>query len=357
MQKLFPNANPRPNAGQSRRLQAGPVWPKAMNLAIAFLTIIVASPLCAQSLASSSGRTSVGSGATTPGESANLPIEQIGPADLIGLTVYDSPELTRSFRVDSAGTIRLPMLQQHIQAAGLNPEELENAIKAALINGGILVDPVVTVSVVEYRSRPINVVGAVRNPVTFQDTGTVTLLDAISQAGGLTDNAGQEILISREQTNTDGKSTTLIQRVSVHDLYNSADPLSNLPLHGGEVVRVPEAGRFYVVGNVKNPGIFAIDDSGDSSVLKALALTHGLDRFPANIAYIYRTEGGTGGKSEIPIPLNKIMRRQAPDVQLMANDVLYIPEAHGRRATATVIGRLVIIGAAIGTTLLYYSYR
>src|SRR5208337_2601661 len=96
------------------------------------------------------------------------------------------------------GEIRLPLLRQHINAKGFFPTDLEKSIASALIEEHVLVEPVVTVTVVEYRSRPISVVGSVRNPVTFQATGSVTLLDAISQAGGLTENAGPEILVSQK---------------------------------------------------------------------------------------------------------------------------------------------------------------
>lgn len=122
-------------------------------------------------------------GATTYSEGSNLPAEKIGRDDLIGITVYDAPELTRTVRVGTDGDIRLPMLRQHVHADGLSPADLENAITKALTDESILVDPIVTVSVVEYRSRPITVVGAVKTPLTFQATGTVTLLDAISRAG------------------------------------------------------------------------------------------------------------------------------------------------------------------------------
>ena len=194
---------------------------KMLHAALALWVIVaIVSTLSAQGQA---GDSIAGAGATPLNSSTNLPVEHIGPNDLIGLSVYDSPELTRTFRVDSDGTLRLPMLHKHIQAAGLYPEQLENSIRTALINGGIFVDPIVTVTVVEYRSRPISVVGAVRNPITFQDTGNLTLLDAISQAGGLTDNAGQEILVSRQQMDSKGKTTTLTQRIPTHELFSSAD--------------------------------------------------------------------------------------------------------------------------------------
>jgi polysaccharide export outer membrane protein len=285
--------------------------------------------------------------------SGDLPIERIGNDDLIGITVYDSPELTRTVRVDSTGEIRLPMMRQPINAKGLYPTDLEKSIASALIEEHVLVDPVVTVTVVEYRSRPISVAGAVRNPVTFQATGSMTLLDAISQAGGLTENAGPEILVSQKPADSDLTDAALIRRIPVRGLINAADPTLNLILQGGEVVRVPEAGKFYVLGNVHKPGAFSITDGSESTVLKALALSEGQDHFTANTAYIYRSEAATSGRHEIPIELKKILNRKAPDVPLLPNDILYVPEATGRKATLTALDRMTGIGATVGTTLLY----
>jgi len=295
----------------------------------------------------------MGASQVSTNTSADLPIERIGNDDLIGITVYDSPELTRTVRVDSNGEIRLPMLQKHIDAKGLFPTDLEKSIASSLIEEHVLVDPVVSVTVVEYRSRPISVVGAVRSPITFQAAGSMTLLDAISQAGGLTAEAGPEILVSQKLVDSDPKDAPLVRRIPVSGLINAADPALNLILQGGEVVRVPEAGKFYVLGNVRKPGAFPMTDGSESTVLKALALAEGQDHFTANIAYIYRPEAGTNGRHEIPVELKKIMDRKAPDVALLPNDILYVPEASGRKATLTALAQLSGIGASIGTTLLY----
>ena len=99
---------------------------------------------------------------------ANLPAQRIAGNDLIAVSVYDAPELTRTVRVGEDGTIRLPMLKKRVQAEGLLPGGLENAIADALSSERILVDPIVTVTILEYHSRPISVVGAVHKPVTFQ---------------------------------------------------------------------------------------------------------------------------------------------------------------------------------------------
>jgi polysaccharide export outer membrane protein len=87
--------------------------------------------------------------------------------------------------------------------------------------------------------------------------------------------------------------------------------------------------------------------------MKAVALSEGLDTFPSHMAYIYRVEGGSGGRNEIPIDLKKIMDRKSPDVALMANDILYIPDASGTRASLKVLEATVGVGAAVGTALLY----
>lgn len=323
------------------------------SFAAAFLTIVAVGSLYAQQQPSANSAAREESAPTALSQSANLPVESIGKNDLIGISVYDSPELTRTVRVDTNGFIRLPMIQEHIQAAGLYPEELENVIKKTLIDEQVLVDPIVTVSIVEYRSRPINVLGAVRSPLTFQAGGPVSLLDAISRAGGLAENAGPEILVSSQQPGADGKPSTQVQRISARGLLDGTDPALNLQLQGGEIIRIPEAGRFFVVGAVKDPGQFAILNGSESSVLQAMALTKGLDTFSEPVAYIYRTEAGQGNKNEIPVNLKKIMTRKSPDVPLLANDILYVPEATGRKTAANIARGVATLGLAITNTLIY----
>src|SRR5690349_8316734 len=130
----------------------------------------------------------------------NLPVQKIGANDLVGIAVYDSPEFTRTVRVGTDGTIRLPMLKQRVKAEGLLPSELETSVAEALKSEQLVVDPFVTVTMAEYHSRPISVAGAVKNPTTFQAIGNVTLLEAITRAGGLSPEAGTEILVSKQQT-------------------------------------------------------------------------------------------------------------------------------------------------------------
>jgi len=194
----------------------------------------------------------------------------------------------------------------------------------------------------------------VRAPLTFQASGPVTLLEAITRAGGLTSEAGSEILISKSQPGPDGEPTSLVQRIPVKALIDSGDPESNLKLTGGEEIRVPEAGKVFVVGNVKKPGAFPVQDGAETSVLKVLALAEGLASYAGKQAYIYRREA-SGSKNEIPIELGKIMERKAPDATLLANDVLYVPDNHGKRLGIAVLEKLLLFGSTAGATALIYG--
>ena len=324
------------------------------SMALAILTL---APAIAVSAQQELATPHAGVGATALSDIANLPVARIGNDDLLGVTVYDAPELTRTIRVSSEGDIWLPMVKQPIHAEGLYPEDLEKVIATALTDNHVLVDPVVTVSIVEYRSRPITVVGAVKMPVTFQATGNVTLLDAISKAQGLTDNAGSEILVSLQAPGADGKPATLVKRIPLRGLLDGANPSLNLSLQGGEVIRVPEAGRIFVVGDVKKSGAFYITDGSESSVLKALALSEGLESFSAHKAYIYRTEDSSGSRKEIPIELKKIMDRKSPDVALVAGDIFYIPSATGAKASLKTLETSLGVGTALAAVFIYYGTR
>jgi polysaccharide export outer membrane protein len=275
----------------------------------------------------------------------NLPAQKLGPDDLVAVSVYDAPELTRTARVELDGTVHLPLLKNGVMAAGVFPGELEASIADALKAEQILVDPIVKVTVVEYHSRPIAVMGAVRRPVTFQAVGTVTLLDALARAEGLTNEAGAEILLTR--------GTGLIDRISVKRLMKDADPAVNFALHGGEEIRVPEAGKIFVVGNVRKPGAFPVRDAGDNSVLKLVALSEGLLPYAAKLAYVYR-RNDSGAKQEIPIELEKILQRKSPDVPLEVDDLLYIPDNKGKRTAMNVVDRLTTFTASTASGLLIW---
>jgi polysaccharide export outer membrane protein len=287
-----------------------------------------------------------------PSPHANLPVQPIGPNDLVAVAVYGAPELTRTVRVSGEGDLRLPMLAQRIPARGLLPAALESAIAQALVAESILVDPVVTVTVAEYHSRPISVAGAVKTPLTFQAVGPVTLLEALARAGGLDPAAGSEILVTRKGG--------LIQRIPVRRLMDGSDTADNLTLAGGEEVRIPEAGRIFVVGNVKRPGSYTVRDGNEATLLQALAYAEGLMPHANKNAFIYRRrpdQATASASREIPVELRKVLDRKSPDVPLEPNDILYIPDSKGSRLGMAALDRVLMFGSTAGATALIYNGR
>lgn len=285
---------------------------------------------------------------------ANLPAHRVGPNDLIAVMVYGAPEFTRTVRIGADGFIRLPLLKQRLEVDGLYPAALEAAIAQALRDEQILVDPFVTVTIAEYNSRPISIAGAVKMPLVFQAEGPTTLLEAVARAQGLREDAGGEILVSRSQPGEDGKPILLTRRIPVRGLIDDADPALNLELTGGEEIRVPEARKIYIVGNVKRPGAFPVQDGSGATVFQMLALAEGLAPFAGKKAFIYRRDG-SAGKNEISVALDKIMRRQAPDVPLVANDILYVPDRSGKRLGIAALEKVLLFGSTAGATALIYA--
>jgi len=255
---------------------------------------------------------------------------KLGPEDLITVTVLDSPEFSRPVRVSGSGAIRLPLMQKPIAAAGKTSAELEKGIAAALVEEGLLRDPAVSVTLREFHSKPVTISGAVRSPVVFQATRPLTLVEAIARAGGLTDTAGQEILISTPEAEG---SPSRVLRVSVKTLQDLSDPRANVMLQGGEQVRVPAAGKVYIIGGVLRPGPVLISEDQPLTVLHALAQAGGTAPTASSRATLLRGEAGAAQKQEIALDLKKVMKQKQPDMILQSNDVLYIPDSQSKRLT------------------------
>jgi polysaccharide export outer membrane protein len=286
-------------------------------------------------------------------ESSNLPVQQIGKEDLLNIQVYDSPELTRSVRVLYDGTIRLPMLKQTLRVEGVFPADVEVLIADELKREQLLIDPFVTVTIGEYHSRQIGVGGAVKNPTVFQAIGTVNLLDAIARSGGFTDQAGGDIIITRQNGDTGMQS---VQRIPIKPLIEGVDAQLNVKLVGGEQIRVPNVGTVVVTGNVKESGIFPVQDGGTTTVMTAIAQAKGLGDYAPKMVYVYRNDA-QGVRHEIEVDLAAIKKRQQADVILQAKDVLYVPDNHRAKLTDQMINVLTGVGASSATALIYTRGR
>jgi polysaccharide export outer membrane protein len=291
----------------------------------------------------------------------------IGPGDLLHIDVFDAPELSRDARVGDAGDISYPLIPGKIPVGGLTPFQLESKIEQLLIENGLIPHPQVSVFVKEQKSEPVTVVGAVRNTIVYQVERPTTLLVVLSAAGGISDDAGSVVIVTRPiasgAARTEPASTKSVteeneQKITIRlqDLLESGDSKYNIPVYGGDVVTVPHAGIVYILGfGVAQPGGYVLQSHGEQvTVLKALALAHGLTSFAkADSAMIMRDNSATGQKDQIPVHIKRIENRKEDDVPMKSNDVLYVPDSRGKKILAR--GGEAALGIGTGVAI-YRAY-
>jgi polysaccharide export outer membrane protein len=247
-------------------------------------------------------------------------------------------------------------------------------------------DPHVSVFVREMQSHPVSVLGAVRRPGVFQIRGSKTLLEVLSLAEGLAEDAGETAIILRgaalstepepatdrsaDQLSSGAQDTVEAKTVApdlkgnrsisenavpvnLKDLLESDDSRSNPLVHPGDIVKVTRAGVVYVIGEVRRPGGFALKSNEKISVLQALALSEGLTRTAAKAeARIIRTDQQSGERKETPIDLGKILAGRAPDPVLDPKDIIFVPNS----AAKTTLNRGVEVAAQMLTGLLIFHW-
>ena len=267
----------------------------------------------------------------------------IGSGDLLGVDVFDVPELSRDARVNETGYISLPLLPSKIRASGLTAFQLQDKLAELLQTNGLVSTPQVSVTVKEQHSQPITVIGAVKNPMVIQALRRTTLLQVLSQAGGIADDAGNKVIITRPVPDSvDGLGTSdpaaSLQpqtfTINLSDLLQTGDSRFNIPLTGGDVVSVPRAGIIYVVGAVNHPGGFLLENDLDKmTMLKMLSLAGGTtNTAKMKNAVILRKNSETGKRDQVPVDLKKVMHLKTQDVQMQDNDILFVPDSNGLKA-------------------------
>jgi len=168
----------------------------------------------------------------------------------------------------------------------------------------------------------VTVIGAVRSPGSYDLPGPRSLLQIISRAGGLTDEAGNEILVIR--TLKDGASET--RTVSVEGLMVKGDPALDILLAPDDVISVPAAKTavIYVYGRVRRPGPIESGRSQVPTLLEAIGRAGGLAERASRSKVLIRRVDVNGRRLEIKIDLRPILKRKRPDVPLRPGDVVTV---------------------------------
>lgn len=250
----------------------------------------------------------------------------LGAEDLLDIQVAGVDALTRIVRISDAGKITLPLLGE-VRAAGLSRSALERDL-AVRLEERYLNDAQVSVFIKEYGSKMVSVLGAVMKPGRYTMTSRRTLLDMLSEAGGLKDDAAPFAVITRKPAGPDAPPETL--RVDLNALLYDARSDLNLEITQGDLINVPRDRPMYVYvhGAVNKPGEFETPSSRPLTLLQAIAKAGGTTDRAAlkKVQLLRRREDGS--QETIPIDLKAIMRGQVEDPVLQDGDVVVVQETY-----------------------------
>lgn len=288
----------------------------------------------------------------------------LGPDDQIVIRVLDGLDLgDKPVLIGINGDITLPLIGQ-VKAGGLTVEQFEAELRGRL--KAYIWDPQVSVTITEFRSQPVSVLGAVANPGVVQLRGHKTLYEALSMAGGPRDTAGSTVTITREEQNgviplagaaPDPTGRYYTAELNLQEILSGKNAAANIELKPNDVISVSEGNNsmIYVVGDVQRAGAFTLGSHSTLSVLSALSLAGGLGRTarPEHAKIIRPLPDDPSKHKVIAINVRQIFSGKQEDMRLRPDDILVVPTS-GRKVLTTYVVPAVMasaVGAAIyGTT-------
>ncbi len=237
----------------------------------------------------------------------------VGEGDVLEITVFGHDEMHTVVRVGADGTIFVPLLNR-VQVGGMTISQISERL-SALLADGYIVDPQVSVFVKEYRNCQAVILGEVEKPGIQELNTQTTILELISRAGGLTEDAGHKAIVKRKIVK-DGKKVTETMVVDLWKLLEEGDTSQNIFIQDDDTIYIGKGGFFYVTGQVKRPGSFKV--TPDMTVIKAIALAGGF------------TDIASQGSVRIERKINgekKVLEDVALDMKVQGEDVIIVPES------------------------------
>lgn len=259
----------------------------------------------------------------------------IGPGDQVHVQVFDVPELEQKSRVSDSGELTLH-LGGAVKVAGLTAPEAAKVVEAALRDGHFVLNPKVLVSIDDFASSKVAILGEVHSPGKYAITSARSIIDVLSLAGGLTDLADRKVTIQR-------RGTTERVEYFVSNTANSALD-GAVQVFPGDTVIVPRAGVVYALGDVGHPGGYPMSTNDSTmSVLQLISMAGGTahSAVPSHTRLIRKQ--GTG-YVEIPVQLSKMAKGKQPDMSLQPGDIIYVPFSYLRNFGTN--GSAIIASAA-----------
>jgi len=239
----------------------------------------------------------------------------IGEGDLLKITVYDNADLATEARVSGDGKITFPLIGE-VAVSDMTAAEVEKKI-AKLLSQGYLKKPEVSVFISEYKSRKVTILGEIARPGRVVLRGAYSLMEVISDAGGITQNAGETLYIQRKSLKPGDKkeSEDVTLNIDLKKLFEAGDESANVPVLDGDSIYVPKAAFVYVNGEVRSPGAYKITKG--LTVLKAITIAGGLTPIAggSRTKIIRKTEKG---ETRIKAKMDDLVQ---PD------DIILVPES------------------------------
>jgi polysaccharide export outer membrane protein len=289
------------------------------------------------------------------------PTYVLGSGDQIVIRAFEVEEISdKPTRIDSAGDVDLPILGK-VRAAGLTLEQLQVDLAERLKT--IVRNPQVVVSVTQFRSEPIFFVGAFKSPGIYPLQGRRTLVEMLTQIGGLAPTASRRIKVTRRLEfgkiplptaveDTEKKVSTV--EISIGSLRENVNPAEDIVLQPFDEISVERAEMVYVTGEINHVGALELGERDSISVTQLIVMVGGFTKDAApDKARVLRPVLNTAKRAEIPLDLKKIMAAKETDFPLQPNDVLYIPRSSSTKA---VMDKVALYGLPIVPGLIIYLF-
>ncbi len=250
-------------------------------------------------------------------DGANATDYILGPGDLLKIKVLEAEELNTIVRVSSKGYINIPLLGQ-LKVINTTAAELERTIEERYAVDYIH-DPHVSVYIEEHLSKQITLVGAINAPGTYDYVSQKRLLDILALGGGLKEDAGSFAFLTRRDPKTD---KAIDYRIDIDDLVRNGNMALNYVVKGGDIIFIPESGKCFIDGAIRNPGIYTL--SNNMTITEAIAQAGGLAGYADDDSIKLIRFMGRGQKREIvSLSYGDLQAGVGDTVLLKDQDIIY----------------------------------
>lgn len=236
----------------------------------------------------------------------------MGEGDVLKISVYDHNDLTTVTRISGDGVIIFPLIGQ-VEVKGLTLSQISQKI-SVLLADGYIVNPQVNIFIQEFRSKKAFIIGEVNKPGLYVLPGQTTFLAILSEAGGLTKDAGDKAIIKRKSNPSENSESVIT--IDLKRLIEKGDASIDIPIMDNDSIYIIKAGVFYVTGEVKKPDAYKYEEG--TTLIKAITMGGGFtDKASKSRVKIIRK---VSGKEEV-------IEKVKMDEPVLPDDVIVVPES------------------------------